>query len=119
MSNKLNNFINNLSRGGDNMDTDVKNVEFVRNADINDIVVEIGERGLLLRNSGYKILKRRLSDELNMTNQALEVDPETGYYIKSKWSIEGAEAGIVVDYRVPLYTNSQGREVRGKKLSIA
>lgn len=107
--------------GGNNMPKtiEVMNAKDAADTDIMVIFEKIASAdGLHVRGSGYKALKKRFRE--NMKNHAVDVDSETGYYNVSEWRPnDGSDVAIRVDYRVPLYTNSNGFEVKGKRLSIA
>ena len=98
---------------------DFKNKDYAVKTDITDILTDIGNSpdGLLLGGAAYKVVKDKLRGE-DMKNEAVEVEPDTGYYIKSQWVLPGAENAVIVDYRVPMYTNSQGKVRNGKRLSL-
>lgn len=98
---------------------DFKNKDYAVKTDITDILTDIGNSpdGLLLGGAAYKVVKRKLGD-LTMKNEAIEVDSDTGYYVKSQWGMPDSESVVIVDYRVPMYTNSQGKVRNGKRLSL-
>ena len=106
--------------GGGNMPTvDVKNKEYATKTDVETILAEMADapEGLLFGGAAYKVMKKKFR-ALDMENSVIDKDPDTGYYIKSMWSLAGADASITVDYGVPTYTNSNGYVRKAKRLTI-
>ncbi len=98
---------------------DVKSKAYAKTTDLTGILAEMADAGdgLLFGNAAYKELCKKFRDA-GMVNNATDVDPDTGYYNESEWSLKGATAKVRVGYRVPLYTNSRGFLRKGKRLSL-
>jgi len=112
-----------IRNGGGNMPTtktvDVKNKKYAEQTELADVLEEMANTpdGLLFGNAAYKGLCKKFR-ATGMENNATDVDPSTGYYNESEWSVAGAAARVRVTYRVPLYVNSGGYERRGKRLEL-
>ncbi len=98
---------------------DVKNKAYAVKTEVEQILLDIQDapNGLLIGGAAYSVVKEKFRTLL-MKNEALEVDPDTDYYIKSRWLAPGADMGVIVDYRVPAYTNSVGKTRNVKRLTI-
>ena len=72
--------------------------------------------GLLFANGAYTLFKAELRG-LDLTNEATKVRPDNTF-IQSHWGKDGMTGRVRIDYRVKLYTNSVGKEVFGKRVSI-
>jgi len=101
--------------------TDVKKKQYVQKTDINQIVTDISNpNGILMYKGAYSDLKAVFRAH-GLENHVVEADPDTGFYNVSEWrpTNGGGDVAIRVTYRVPMYTNSRGREVRGVRLEIS
>ena len=84
-----------------------------------EVVTEVAQAGSALLNRGaYRVFKKSLR-EAGYTATPIEIDPNTGYFLKARWDKEGL-AGLIVDYQVPLYVSKRtGKQVTGKRVSLA
>lgn len=106
--------------GGASMPTvDVKRKPYAVKTDLTEVLAEMSgsDDGLLFGNAAYKALCKKMRDA-GMENNPTDIDPSTGYYNVSEWSLAGATAKVQVSYRVPMYTNSNGYLVKGKRLRL-
>lgn len=68
----------------------------------------------LFSGKGYKVFKSLLRQQ-DYVAAATEKDGEA--WLKAVWTAED-QPDIQVEYKVPLYTNKTGYEVRGKRVTI-
>jgi hypothetical protein len=79
--------------------------------------------GLLFANSAYRLMKAEMREmNLDYTVDETEVveirGKDTELPKVAYWGKDGLTGRIRIDYRVRMYTNGVGREVKGKRVSI-
>ena len=75
------------------------------------------KNGLFFANSAYRALKGELKAS-GLTNEPTSVDGE-GLYKVSEWTTPNSRVKVTVEYRQPMYVNSLGRQVNGKRIRIS
>ena len=78
------------------------------------------KNGLFFANSAYTALKSELRAH-DLTNEVVSTEMVDGeeLYKVSEWTSDSSRVKVVVEYRQPLYVNSLGNQVRGKRIRIS
>ena len=82
------------------------------------------KNGLFFANKAYTALRRELSAN-GLTNEPtstemVEIDGEVKELYKvSEWTTPNSRVKVTVEYRQPMYVNSLGRQVNGKRIRIS
>jgi hypothetical protein len=96
-------------------DSDVLRPEHVEGTNLADYIDAMRKgTAFLFSGKGYKVFKTLLRQE-NYKAAPTELDGEA--WLRAVWTAEG-QPDIQVQYKHPLYTNSTGYEVRGKRVTI-
>ncbi len=77
------------------------------------------KNGLFFANSAYTALKSELRAH-DLTNEVVSTEMVDGKKLHkvSKWGSDSSRVKVVVEYRQPMYVNSLGRQVNGKRIRI-
>ena len=78
------------------------------------------KNGLFFANKAYTALRRELSAN-GLTNEPTSTEMVKGeeLYVTSEWTTPNSRVKVVVEYRQPMYVNSLGRQVNGKRIRIS
>jgi len=81
------------------------------------------KNGLFFANGAYTVLKGELRAH-DLTNEVISTEmvevkgKVQELYKVSEWTSENSRVKVVVEYRQPMYVNSLGTQVRGKRIRI-
>lgn len=95
--------------------TNVLRPDDVEGTSLNDYI-EAMRKGtaFLFSGKGYKVFKSLLREH---DYKAAVSEQDGDAWVRAIWTADG-KPDVQVEYRVPLYTNSAGYEVRGKRATI-